>query len=66
MDLDDECQSIWFQLYEMIHIVFFGDMSQEVHVFHKKAILFGHLINQGRKIYNGRHASLTKENNLSL
>ena len=29
-----------------------------------KAILFGHVINQGRKIYNGKHAYLTKENNL--
>ena len=33
------------------------------HVFHKKAILVGDVINQGRKIYNGRHACLTKENN---
>ena len=31
-----------------------------------KAILVGHVINQGRKIYVGRHACLTKENNLSL
>ena len=31
-----------------------------------KAILVGHVINQGRKIYNGRHAFLTKENNLGL
>ena len=31
--------------------------------FIKKAILVGHVINQGRKIYNGRHACLTKENN---
>ena len=29
----------------------------------KKAILVGHVINQERKIYNGRHACLTKENN---
>ena len=33
--------------------------------FIKKAILVGDVINQGRKIYNGRHACLTKENNLS-
>ena len=31
-----------------------------------KAILVGHVINQGRQIYNGGHACLTKENNLSL
>ena len=31
-----------------------------------KAILLGHVINQGRKIYNGRHTCLTKENNLGL
>ena len=31
--------------------------------FIKKAVLVGHVINQGRKIYNGRHACLTKENN---
>ena len=31
--------------------------------FIKKAILVGDVINQGRKIYNGRHACLTKENN---
>ena len=30
------------------------------HVFHK-AFLVGHLINQGRKSYSGRHACLTKE-----
>ena len=36
------------------------------HVFRKKAILVGHVINQGRKRYNGRPACLTKENNLSL
>ena len=29
------------------------------------AILVGHVINQGRKIYNKRHACLTKENNSS-
>ena len=27
-----------------------------------KAFLVGHMINQGRKIYSGRHACLTKEN----
>ena len=27
-----------------------------------KAFLVGHVINQGRKIYNVRHACLTKEN----
>ena len=26
----------------------------------------GHVINQGNKIYNGRHACLTKEKNLGL
>ena len=31
-----------------------------------KVILVGHAINYGRKIYNGRHAFLTKENDLSL
>ena len=31
-----------------------------------KAILFGHMINQGRKNYNGIHTCLTKESNLSL
>ena len=31
-----------------------------------KAILVGHVINQGREIYNGGHACLTKENNLGL
>ena len=31
-----------------------------------KAILVGQVINQGRKIYTGRHACLTKENNLGL
>ena len=31
-----------------------------------KAILVGHVINQGRQIYNGGHACLTKENNLGL
>ena len=28
-----------------------------------KAILVGRVINKGKKIYNGRHARLTKENN---
>ena len=31
-----------------------------------KTILVGHVIHYGRKSYNGRHACLTKENNLSL
>ena len=31
-----------------------------------KAILVGHVINKGRKIYNRRQACLTKQNNLSL
>ena len=31
-----------------------------------KAILVGQVINQGRKIYNRRHACLTKENDLGL
>ena len=41
-------------------------MSGSFMSFIKKAILVGHVINQGRKIYNGRHACLTKENNLTL
>ena len=28
----------------------------------QKAFVVGHMINQGRKIYSGRHAGLTKEN----
>ena len=31
-----------------------------------KAILVGHVIDQSRKIYNGRHECLIKENNLGL
>ena len=27
-----------------------------------KAVLVGHVINQGKKIYSGRYACLTKEN----
>ena len=31
-----------------------------------RAILVGHVINQGKKNYSGRHARLTKENVLRL
>ena len=44
----------------MIHI-FLMICHRKFHVFHK-AFLVGHVINQGRKIYSGRHACLTKEN----
>ena len=44
----------------MIHILFV------VTCLSKKAIVDGHVINEGRKIYNGRHACLTNENKLSL
>ena len=50
----------------MIHILFLVTYHRKFHVFLKKAILIGHMINQGRRIYNGRHACLAKENNLSL
>ena len=51
----------------MIQILFSSvTCHRKFHVFHKKAILAGHVINQGRKIDNGRHAFLTKENNLGL
>ena len=50
----------------MIHILFLVTCHRKFHVFHKKAILDGHLITQGRKIYNGRHACLAKENHVSL
>ena len=51
-----------FKYKKMIHILFFlVTCHRKFHVFHKKAILVGHVINQGRKIYNGRHACLTKE-----
>ena len=50
----------------MIYILFLVTCHRKFHVFHKKAILVGHMINQGRKIYNGRRACLAKENNLSL
>ena len=42
----------WIQIYEMIHILFFSWHVRKFHVFHKKAILVGHVIDQGRKIYN--------------
>ena len=51
----------------MIQILFSSvTCHRKFHVFHKKAILAGHVINQGRKIDNGRHACLTKEKNLGL
>ena len=40
----------------MIHI-FLMICHRKFHVFHK-AFLVGHVINQGRKIYSGRHACL--------
>ena len=43
----------------MIHI-FLMICHRKFHVFHK-AFLVGHVINQGRKSYSGRHACLTKE-----
>ena len=43
----------------MIHI-FLMICHWKFHVFHK-AFLVGHVINQGRKSYSGRHACLTKE-----
>ena len=43
----------------MIHI-FLMICHRKFHVFHK-AFLVGHVINQGREIYSGRHACLTKE-----
>ena len=49
----------------MIHI-FFGWHVTGSFMSFIKAILFGHVINQGKKNYNGRHACLTKENNLAL
>ena len=44
----------------MIHI-FLMTCHRTFHVFHK-AFLVGHVINQGREVYSGRHACLTKEN----
>ena len=73
MDLDDECQvihgfsfvkccfcylNIFFNL-NMIHI-FLMICHRKFHVFHK-AFLVGHVVNQCRKSYSGRHARLTKE-----
>ena len=81
MDLDDECQVFqefsvvkycfllfkyfWILIYEMIHIFSLVTYQRKFQVF-IKAILVGHVINEGRKIYNKRHACLTKENNSSL
>ena len=49
----------------MIHIYFWWHVIGSFMSF-IKAIFVGHVINQGRKMYNGRHACLTKENNLGL
>ena len=49
----------------MTHIFFWCHVTESLMSF-IKAILVGHVINWGRKIYVGRHACLTKENNLSL
>ena len=79
MDLDDECRvihefsvvkccfcylsilnsNIWNDSYPQ----FWWHVTGSFMSFIKKAILVGHVINQGRKIHNGRHACLTKENN---
>ena len=53
----------WIQIYEMIHIFFWWHVTGSFMSF-IKAILVGHVINQGRKIYNWRHACLTKESSL--
>ena len=55
----------WIQIYEMIHIFFWWHVIGSLVSF-IKAILVGHVINQGRQIYNGGHACLTKENDLGL
>ena len=34
-------------------MIFLVTCHRKFHVFHKKAILVGHVINQGRNIYNG-------------
>ena len=39
----------WIQIYEMIHILFLVTCHRKFHVFHKKVILVGHVINQGKK-----------------
>ena len=73
MDLVDECQVIhefsvvkccfcYLNVFEFKHDSYlFGDVAVSFMSF-IKAILVGHVINQGRKIYSGRHACLTKEN----
>ena len=73
MDLDDECQVIhefsvvkccfcYLNVFEFKHDSYlFGDVAVSFMSF-IKAILVGHVINQGRKIYSGRYACLTKEN----
>ena len=67
MDLDDECQGILNSNIKNDSYPFFlVTCHRKFHVFHKKAILVGHMINQGRRIYNERHACLAKGNNLSL
>ena len=53
----------WIQIYEMIHIFFWWHVTGSFMSF-IKAILVGHVINQGRQIYNWRHACLTKESSL--
>ena len=47
----------------MIHIFFWWHVTGSFMSF-IKAILVGHVINQGRKLYNWRHARLTKESSL--
>ena len=73
MDLDDECQVIYelsvvkccfcyLNILESTHDSYLsGDVTGSFMSF-IKAILVGHVINQGRKIYSGRHPCLTKEN----
>ena len=39
----------WIQIYEMIHILFLVTCHRKFHVSHKKVILVGHVINQGKK-----------------
>ena len=73
MDLDDECQVVhefsvvkccfcYLNIFEFKHDSYlFDECHRKFHVFHK-AFLIGQVINQGREIYSGRHACLTKEN----
>ena len=73
MDLDDECQVIhelsvvkcWFcylNILEFKHDSYlFADVTGSFMSF-INAIPVGHVIDQGRKIYSGRHPRLTKEN----